>query len=127
MSSDAVSRWDDLTPYSPPAHQGTSNRRLLTGEQTGGRLSMVHGRLQPGGRAERHLHRHSAQITHILAGRCTVDLDGEIDTLGPGDTVYIAPGRRHEVVVDGDEPLELVNVYQPPLQPDDIRTDPDAP
>lgn len=83
---------------------------------------MVHGRLEPGGAAERHLHRRSAQVTHILAGRCTVDLDGERDALGPGDTVFIAPGVMHEVIVDGDQALELINVYQPPLQPDDICT-----
>lgn len=120
MTGDHLSRWAELAAYSPPAHTGTTNHRLLTGEQTQGRLSMVHGRLDSGGAALRHRHHRSAQVTHILAGRCTVDLDGECRELGPGDTVYIPVGCWHEVTVLGEQELELINVYQPPLRADDI-------
>lgn len=120
--TDPISRWDELTPYTPVAHTGTTNHRLVDASQTEGRLSFVHGRLEPGGAAERHAHGRSAQVTHILSGHCSIDLDGRADRLGPGDTVYIAPEVWHEFIVDGDRPVVLVNVYQPPLEADDILT-----
>lgn len=113
--------WDDLAEYSPPAHVGTVNRRVLGAGDTEHRLSMVRGQLAPGGAAEAHLHRISSQVTHILSGRCRVDVDGQQREFGPGDTVYIGVGEVHEVTVLGDEELRLVNVYVPPLGPDDIH------
>lgn len=121
MRSPHLSRWADLEPYSPPSHTGTTNHRLLDGADSDERLSVVHGRLEAGGAALRHLHRRSAQVTHILTGHCTADLDGVRHRLGPGDTIYIPPGVWHEVIVDGDAAVSLINVYQPPLSSDDIH------
>lgn len=115
------SEWASLEVYSPPAHVGTYNRRLLTDGDTEGRLSMVRGDLEPGGRAEAHFHVVSSQVTHILAGRCKVLVEDQVKELGPGDSVYIPVGKIHEVIVLGDQRLELVNVYVPPLAADDIH------
>lgn len=113
--------WDGLAEYSPPAHVGTVNRRVLDAEGSEGRLSMVRGQLAPGGAAEAHYHRVSAQVTHILRGRCRVDVDGVTRELSAGDTVYFGVGEVHEVTVLGTEELQLVNVYVPPLGSDDIH------
>lgn len=113
--------WDDLTEYSPPAHVGTINRRVLDAAGSQGQLSMVRGTLSPGGAAEAHYHRVSAQVTHILSGRCEVDVDGDKREFGAGDTVYIGVGEVHVVTVLGTEELQLVNVYVPPLESDDIH------
>lgn len=114
--------WEQLEEYSPPAHVGTTNRRILDGATSQETLSMVRGRLQPGGCAEAHYHRVSTQVTHVIAGRCRVEVDGQVQELGPGDTVFIPVGQVHVVTVLGETDLQLVNVYHPPLQTSDILT-----
>ena len=54
----------DLAAYSPPAHSGTVNRRLV-GREFGAGFEMILGRVAPGGEASRHYHVEEAQIVYI--------------------------------------------------------------
>lgn len=115
-----VKYWNQLEEYSPPKHSGTVNRRLLSGNETGDSYSTVFGRIEPGGKAERHKHLISSQLLVILAGTVLVDLDGQEFELGKGDSVYIEPNVPHLVTVTSKDAVELINVYQPPLAGNDI-------
>jgi len=57
----------ELPAYSPPAHSGTVNRRLV-GREFGAGFEMVLGQVAPGGEASRHYHVEEAQIVFILKG-----------------------------------------------------------
>ena len=105
----------ELPAYSPPAHHGTVNRRLVAREFGAG-FEMILGRLEPGGEASRHYHVDEAQVVYILSGEADVAL-GEAPPrrCGPGTVIRIPKGLAHEVVAAGDAPLECIVIYSPPL------------
>lgn len=111
--------WADLRPYTPPRHTGTENHRILDGSVADNEVSVVHGRIQPGGEALPHYHRRSAQFLHVLAGSCDVTLDGSREHLDAGDSIHIPVEVRHQVTVTSEADLELINVYHPALAGDD--------
>ena len=57
----------ELPGYSPPAHSGTVNRRLV-GREFGAGFEMILGQVAPGGAASRHYHVEEAQIVYVLKG-----------------------------------------------------------
>ncbi len=107
----------DLPAYSPPAHLGTVNRRLV-GREFGAGFEMILGRVAPGGEASRHYHVDEAQIVYILKGEADIALGDDAPLrCGPGTVIRIPKGLAHEVVTAGDEPLECLVLYAPPLGP----------
>jgi quercetin dioxygenase-like cupin family protein len=116
MTDTLIENLSSLDSYVPPEHFGTSNARLVSRAQTGGRFEMLHGTLQPGGHAARHTHENAFQAMFVLGGAADVVLgDAPARRCGPGDIVRIPPGLAHEVNSLGPEPLRLVLVYSPPL------------
>lgn len=110
---------DDLTPYSPPLHHGTVNRRMLPADLGAG-VEVVHGTLSPGGSAELHTHPNEWQMIFVMEG-CGVLLvgtTGEEEAVGPGAIVRLAPGTPHQFTVTGDSPAKVIVLYSPPLGPD---------
>ena len=107
----------ELPGYSPPAHQGTVNRRLVDREFGAG-FEMILGRVAPGGEASRHYHVDEAQIVYIVKGEADVSLcDAPARRCGPGTVIRIPKGLAHEVVTVGEETLECLVLYGPPLGP----------
>ncbi|HZT87526.1 MAG TPA: cupin domain-containing protein [Stellaceae bacterium] len=112
-----IEHLSDLPAYSPPAHSGTVNRRLV-GREFGAGFEMILGRVAPGGEASRHYHVEEAQIVYVLKGEAEVALgDAAPRRCGPGTIIRIPPGLTHEVVTVGDEALEVIVLYAPPLGP----------
>ena len=107
----------ELPAYSPPAHSGTVNRRLV-GREFGAGFEMVLGQLAPGGEASRHYHVDEAQVVYILKGEADVALgEDRPQRCGAGTVIRIPKGLAHEVVAVGSEPLEVLVLYAPPLGP----------
>ena len=107
----------ELPAYSPPAHSGTVNR-VLVGREFGAGLEMILGQVAPGGEASRHYHVDEAQIIYVLKGEADVALGDEAPRrVGPGTVIRIPKGVTHEVVTAGDETLEVLVIYAPPLGP----------
>ncbi|HKK37310.1 MAG TPA: cupin domain-containing protein [Paracoccaceae bacterium] len=111
-----IERLEAIATYAPPGHSGTTNRRLVTADATEGRFEMVHGRIAPGGVADRHHHEREYQAMYVLAGACDVAL-GEAAAVRAeaGAVVRIPPGLDHRVTSLGPEDLELLIVYSPPI------------
>ena len=107
----------ELPAYSPPAHSGTVNRRLV-GREFGAGFEMILGRVAPGGEASRHYHVDEAQIVYLLKGEADVTLgNSPARRCGPGTVIRIPKRLAHEVVTVGDEALECLVLYAPPLGP----------
>ena len=107
----------ELPSYSPPAHSGTVNRRLV-GREFGAGFEMILGQVAPGGEASRHYHVEETQIVYILKGEADIALgDDAPRRCGPGTVVRIPKGLAHEVATAGDAPLECLVLYAPPLGP----------
>lgn len=114
-----IARADELPAYTPPGHSGTRNVRLVD-ESFCGRFEMVLGRLEPGGSAEAHAHADHHQVIYVIAGEAKVRLGDDPPVVsGPGTVIRIPPGLVHEVHAIGDETLELIVLYSPPLPPRD--------
>jgi len=76
------------------------------------RYSLAHSRL-PAGRASL-LHRlTSSEVYHVLAGRGRMEINGEDQEIGPGDTVYIPPHARQRIFSLGDEDLQFLCIVDP--------------
>jgi quercetin dioxygenase-like cupin family protein len=116
-NSTLIQHISELPTYSPPAHSGTVNRRLV-GQEFGAGFEMILGQVAPGGEASRHYHVEEAQIVYILKGEALIAL-GEAAPLrcGPGTVIRIPKGLMHEVVTAGEEPLDCLVLYAPPLGP----------
>ncbi len=115
--SDCIVRVNQLKPYSPDAHAGTVNMRIIGQETVGARnVELVLGIIDPGGQAEPHFHTDIEQVIYLLEGRVEVGIRGEKEKMEPGDAVYFPPGEKHQVDVLGDQPARLLVIYAPPLQ-----------
>ena len=118
MADDLIQHVSELPAYSPPAHSGTVNRRLV-GREFGAGFEMILGRIAPGGEASRHYHVAEAQIIYILQGEADVALgEAAPRRVGPGTVIRIPKGLVHEIVTAGETPLEVLVLYAPPLGPD---------
>lgn len=116
-TDDLIQHISELPAYSPPAHLGTVNRRLVDREFGAG-FEMILGRVAPGGEASRHYHVDEIQVVYILKGEAAVTLGGEMPRrCGLGTVIRIPPGLPHEITTVGDETLEVIVLYSPPLRP----------
>src|SRR3954453_1850777 len=103
QGSELIQHVSELPAYSPPAHSGTVNRRLV-GREFGAGFEMVLGQGAPGGEAGRHDHVDGAQIVYILKGEADVaDADAPPLRGGPGTVIRVPKGLPHEIVTIGDE------------------------
>ncbi len=107
---------ESVPPYSPPGHTDTVNRRLIGKDNVGAvSFELVYGELQPGGRAERHAHEGVDQAVYVCRGRALAEIGDEEAEVGPGTALWIPAAVPHQITSIGDERLDLVVVYAPPL------------
>lgn len=126
LADSLIRHVSNLPAYSPPAHHGTVNRRLVDCAAGVG-FEMILGRIEPGGAADRHYHRDETQVVYILKGEAMVALGEEAARrCGPGSVIRIPPGLAHEIAVAGGGPLEVIVLYAPPLSADGFVTAPRA-
>lgn len=70
--------------------------------------------VEPGGGVDReHRHLHQTETFRCLAGTLTVTLDGDVRTIGPGESLVIEPGTAHTLRNTGDTELHCDVAYEP--------------
>ncbi|HSR12946.1 MAG TPA: cupin domain-containing protein [Thermodesulfobacteriota bacterium] len=107
----------EVSPYIPPAHSGTENRRLMGPGGFGSeRVEVVLGDIQPGGQADPHSHPGVEQAFFVLEGKAEVEVDGERAVVGPNDFVFFPAGSTHRVTPLAGSKFRLLIVYNPPLE-----------
>jgi len=81
-------------------------------------VSIWHGRVEPGGGAEPHIHERSLQIYVGMIGELVVSSGaGEEEyTLGPGDAILIPAGTGHDLKNNGETVATLLVVSSPALR-----------
>jgi quercetin dioxygenase-like cupin family protein len=67
--------------------------------------------------AAAHTHQAEEEIIYILSGEGAIISGGKETRLEPGLAVFIPPGLSHQIRVDGEEPLNLVTLFSPPVTP----------
>ncbi len=85
---------------------------LVTGEDTGGRYSLMYEALPRESGAPPHKHTWSDEHFYILEGEITFLIDEQIKTSGKGDFVFVPRNTRHGFRVDS-EIATFLNGYTP--------------
>ena len=100
-----VVAWDDVaTETVGPGIQ----RQTIHGE----RQTLVRYQYAPGSIFPVHSHPEE-QITIVLSGAITFEMDDQAVTLGPGQIATIPGGVSHGASVSGSEPVETINTLSP--------------
>jgi quercetin dioxygenase-like cupin family protein len=92
-------RPEDVVPYEPAGHAKTTNRCLFADEH----VEIIEGRIERGGGADRHAHRHNEQMLYVLGNPSTPLF------------IFYPEGAPHGTGGGIPEPLELLVIYSPPL------------
>jgi quercetin dioxygenase-like cupin family protein len=102
-------------PWNPhPKFTGVFLRHLVTGNNTGGRMSLHHVRIDPGCVIGDHVHAGQVEIHDVLAGYGSCTLAGTVIPYNPG-VVGVMPADLVHRVEAGDKGLLLLATFSPPL------------
>src|SRR5262249_16105026 len=84
-----------------------SNRFMIGGTGTGGRLAVVQHLFEPRGlAAPMHRHHEADEYTYVLSGRIGAVLGDQEVFGGPGDLIFKPRGQWHTFWNAGDEPAK---------------------
>jgi|WetSurMetagenome_2_1015567.scaffolds.fasta_scaffold01114_13 quercetin dioxygenase-like cupin family protein len=97
-----------------PKFAGIFLRHLVTGSNTGGRMSLHHVRIDPGYAIGDHIHAGQVEIHDVLAGAGSCTLAGTKIIYNPG-VVGVMPADQVHRVEAGDKGLLLLATFSPPL------------
>ncbi len=91
-----------------------SNRFMIDGTETGGRLSVLQHLFEPRAlAAPMHRHHEDDEYTYVLTGRIGAVL-GDEEVFGePGDLIFKPRGQWHTFWNAGDEPAKVLEIISP--------------
>ena len=103
-------RLNEVNPYDAPGHFKMVAMRLIGKEETGSQkfwMGMSH--FLPGGGAEyAYEDSPTEKVYFVLDGEITVKTKKEEITLGPWETVYLAPNEGREVINKTNKPASML-------------------
>jgi mannose-6-phosphate isomerase-like protein (cupin superfamily) len=76
--------------------------------------SLAEATLEPGQATQRHYHARTEEIYVVVKGSGLLEVDGETQTIRPGDAVLIPPGAWHELENTGTSELRILCCCAPP-------------
>lgn len=79
--------------------------------------SLAEARLPAGCSTQRHYHKESEEFYYVLRGSGRMEIDGEVEMVGPGDAVLIPAGAWHEI--RAEEELVFLCCCAPPYRHED--------
>ena len=79
--------------------------------------SLAEAIVPAGGSTTRHHHKASEEFYYILEGTGTMEIDGTVRQIGPGDAILIPPGSRHRISAESD--LRFLCCCAPPYSHED--------
>lgn len=116
-------RPEDVAPYHPANHTGTTNRRLIGPDNVGAsRVEVLLGVIEKGAGALPHAHPGIEQVCYMLEGHARAVVGGEIREIGPGDCCFFPPDVPHSFTVVSETPVRVLVIYAPPYGEDPSRT-----
>ena len=81
--------------------------------------SLAEATLEPGQATERHHHGRTEEIYFVTKGSGSLEIDGEIRKVRPGDAILIPPGAWHTLENDGTSELLILCTCAPPYSDED--------
>jgi quercetin dioxygenase-like cupin family protein len=101
--------------YHPDAidWNGVRYKTILSGEATGGAMSILDILSPVGSGPPRHVHEAEDETFVIVTGHCKFWLAGEEFVRGPGETAFVPRGVEHTFQVVGDLPCRHIVILTP--------------
>lgn len=81
--------------------------------------SLAQATVPSGSATQRHYHQRSEEFYYILSGRGSMEIDGEIREVGPGDAILIPPGAWHQITAGVAAPLVFLCCCAPAYSHED--------
>lgn len=81
--------------------------------------SLAEATLEPDQASERHYHARTEEIYLVTKGSGSLEVDGEVRRVRPGDAILIPPGAWHTLENDGTSELTILCVCAPPYSHED--------
>ena len=94
--------------------EGCSGWHLMKSE----RMSVIQEMVPPGKSEVRHFHNHAEQFFFMLSGVATVEANGKIIVLRPGQGVHIPSRVPHQFKNDSSGKVEFLVISAPPSHGD---------
>jgi len=79
--------------------------------------SLAEASMPAGTATLRHYHKDAEEFYFLLDGTGTMEVDGEVVNVGPGDAILIPPGSWHQITAH--EPLRFLCCCAPPYRHED--------
>ncbi|MEZ4484600.1 MAG: cupin domain-containing protein [Syntrophotaleaceae bacterium] len=110
-----IVRTAEQEEYAHPAHDRFFLRDVVTAALNPA-LSVHRGRIEVGGEIRPHAHDQQAETFYILSGQALCTMNGVDTPLTAGCCVVAPPGVSHNLKNIGDDPVELLALFTPPLK-----------
>ena len=81
--------------------------------------SLAEATLEPGQATQRHYHERTEEIYFVTKGSGELEVDGEIQTVRPGDAILIPAGAWHTLANDGTSEILILCMCSPPYSHED--------
>ena len=81
--------------------------------------SLAEATLEPSQATERHYHGRTEEIYLVTKGSGSLEVDGEVRRVRPGDAILIPPGAWHTLENDGTSELTILCMCAPPYSHED--------
>ena len=112
-------RAEEVAPYHPAAHSGTTNRRLIAADTVGAKqVEVILGMIEKNHGTLPHAHPGIEQVCYLLEGQAVAEVDGERFEMSPGDCCFFPADMPHIFTAISDAPVKLLVIYSPPYGED---------
>lgn len=101
--------------YAHPKHDRFFLRDVVTAASNPA-LSVHRGRIEPGGEIFPHTHEGQTETFYILSGSAICTMGTRTTDVTAGQCCVAPSGIAHGLKNEGDEPVELMALFTPPLK-----------
>ncbi|MER9235146.1 cupin domain-containing protein [Mesorhizobium sp. M0622] len=92
---------------------GIVMKRLVSGEQTGGLLSLFENRSDGQTKTPIHVHANDDETVYVIEGQLTAIVDGVVRTLSPGESMFLKRGIPHQLMNPGNQLVRYILINTP--------------
>ncbi|WP_214475627.1 cupin domain-containing protein [Mesorhizobium sp. dw_380] len=92
---------------------GVVMKRLVCGKQTEGVLCLLENRSAGQTKTPIHVHANDDETVYVVEGQLTAVVDGEVQTLSPGESLFLKRGIPHQLMNPGNQPVRYILIGTP--------------
>jgi mannose-6-phosphate isomerase-like protein (cupin superfamily) len=84
-------------------------------------LSVIQERMPPGTSEQLHYHERAQQVFYILTGMATFEVEGEVKTVLPNQSIHIPANAKHRISNNGADDLHFLVISEPKTRGDRVN------